>query len=112
MEAVVQRARRGAGDLHRGRPLEAEARAITLLLIAVVAALPLAAVSFDAAQLARMSGVRLDGGEKVRPEEGQTLTAKVVNAAVLAKIGLKGVRNGEVAEVALLSLRDGRAFNA
>jgi hypothetical protein len=77
-----------------------------LLLIAVVAALPLAAASIDTAKFAQTTGVRLDGGAKLNIAEGQTLTAKVVNAAALAKLGLKGVKNGEVIHVTLLSLKN------
>ena len=43
--------------------------------------------------------MRLDGGAKVNFAEGQTLTAKVVNATVLAKLGLKGAKNGEALQV-------------
>ena len=70
-----------------------------LLVIAVATALPLAAATFDNAKFAQATGVRLDGGAKVNINEGQTLTAKVVNVAALAKIGLKGARNGEAVEV-------------
>ncbi len=38
--------------------------------------------------------------------EGQTLTAKVLNVAALAKIGLKGAKIGEAVEVLLLSPKD------
>ena len=70
-----------------------------LLVIAVVAALPLAAASLDEAVFAQAAGVRPDGGAKVRIAEGQTLTAKVVNPAALAKLGLKGTKNGEALQV-------------
>jgi hypothetical protein len=79
---------------------------LTLLILATVAALPLAAATLDTAKFAQVSGVRLDGGAKVTIAEGQTLAAKVVNAATLAKIGLKGAQNGEVVEVILLSPKD------
>jgi hypothetical protein len=41
----------------------------------------------------------MDGGAKVSVVEGQTLAAKVVNVAVLAKLGLKGAKNGDVVQV-------------
>jgi hypothetical protein len=78
----------------------------TLLLLAAVAALPLAAVTFDTAKFAQATGVRLDGGAKVNIAEGRTITAKVVNAAVLAKLGLKGAKPGEVVQVTLLSTKN------
>jgi hypothetical protein len=80
--------------------------AITILLLAALAALPLAAVTFDTAKFAQATGVRLDGGAKVNMAEGQTLKAKVVNAAVLARLGLKGAKPGEVVQVTLLSTKD------
>jgi hypothetical protein len=77
-----------------------------VLLIAALAALPLAAVTFDTAKFAQATGVRMDGGAKVNIAEGQTLTAKVVNATVLAKLGLMGAKSGEAVEVTLVSLTD------
>jgi hypothetical protein len=41
----------------------------------------------------------LEGGAKVNIAEGQTLTAKVGNPAALAKLGLKGAKNGQAVEV-------------
>ena len=41
----------------------------------------------------------MDGGAKVNLAEGQTLTAKVVNPATLAKLGLKGDKSGEAVQV-------------
>jgi hypothetical protein len=76
--------------------------AITMLLLAAVAALPLAAASVDTAKFAQATGVRLDGGAKVNMAEGQTFKAKVVNPAVLAKLGLKGAKPGEVVQVTCL----------
>jgi hypothetical protein len=70
-----------------------------LLLLAALAALPLAAASVDTAKFAHVSGVRLDGGAKVNMAVGQTLKAKVVNPAILAKLGLKGAKPGEVVQV-------------
>ena len=70
-----------------------------LLLIAVVAALPLAAATLDTAKFAQRTGVLLDGGAKVSIAEGQTLAAKVVNTATLARLGLKGARSGEAIQV-------------
>ena len=72
---------------------------LTLLIFALVAALPLAAATLDTAKFAQVSGVRMDGGAKVNIVEGQTLAAKVVNVAVLAKLGLKGAKNGDVVQV-------------
>ncbi|MBI4874481.1 MAG: hypothetical protein HY822_07600, partial [Acidobacteria bacterium] len=43
---------------------------LTLLLLAVVAALPLAAATLDTARFAQDTGVRLDGGAKVNIAEG------------------------------------------
>jgi hypothetical protein len=80
--------------------------ALTLLLITLMAALPLAAVTFKTAALTQAAGVRLDGGETVNIEEGQIVTGKVVNAEILAKLGLKGARNGDVMRILLLSQRD------
>jgi hypothetical protein len=71
----------------------------TLLILAVAAALPLAAATLDTAKFAQATGVRMDGGAKVNIVEGQTLEAKVVNVAVLARLGLKGAKNGEVVQV-------------
>ena len=79
---------------------------VALLVIAAIVALPLAAATFDNAKFAQATGVRLDGGAKVNINEGQTLTAKVVNVAALAKIGLKGARIGEAVEVLLVSPKD------
>jgi hypothetical protein len=59
----------------------------------VVAALPLGAATLDTAKFAQISGVRMDGGAKVNIVECQTLAAKVINVAVLAKLGLKGAKN-------------------
>ena len=72
---------------------------LTLLILAALAALPLAAVTFDTAKFAQATGVRLDGGAKVNLAEGQTLTAKVVNVTTLAKLGLKGAKTGEAVQV-------------
>ena len=72
---------------------------ITLLLVAMVAALPLAAATMDTAKFAGATGVRLDGGAKVKVAEGQTLTGKVVKVAELAGLGLKGAKDGEVVRV-------------
>jgi hypothetical protein len=72
---------------------------LTLLILAALAALPLAAATFDTSKFAQTAGVQLDGGAKVNIEEGRTLTAKVVSAAALAKLGLKGARNGEAVQV-------------
>jgi len=75
----------------RGRSLPDKERTMkltfALLVIAVVRALPLAAATLDTTKFAQATGVRIDGGAKVNIAEGQTLTAKVVNPATLAKLG-------------------------
>jgi hypothetical protein len=80
--------------------------ALTPLLLAALAALLLAAVTIDTAKFAQATGVRLGCGAKVTIEEGQTLSARVVNVAVLARLGLKGAGSGEVVQVTLLSVKD------
>jgi hypothetical protein len=75
---------------------------LTPPILAVVAALPLAAATLDAEKLARDTGARLEGGPEVRIAAGQTVAAKVANAAAPAKFGLKGARNGEAMRATLL----------
>jgi hypothetical protein len=60
----------------------------------------------DAAQFARATGVELAANGKADVQVGQPIMAKVVDPAVLTRLGIKDAKNGEFVEVTYLGKKD------
>jgi hypothetical protein len=78
-------------------------RALRILSAALLLVAPLLALGIDNAKFAEHYGVRFDTqAEKLTIAVGQTLTAQVVNTALLARRGLKKTTRGDAVQITLL----------